>query len=56
VAEKERLRDGERKEFGEREERFCWLGEGYEFMGGRRLSLFRELWCSCVCVLWDVDA
>jgi hypothetical protein len=27
VAEKERLREGERKEFGEREERCC-IGEG----------------------------
>lgn len=27
VAEKERFREGERKEFGEREGR-CWLGEG----------------------------
>jgi hypothetical protein len=46
VAEKERFRDGERKEWGEREERRC-AGDGYEVIGGRRLSSVKDSGCSC---------
>jgi hypothetical protein len=41
VAEKDRLRDGERKELGDNEGRFC-VGDGYDVIGGRRLLLFKE--------------
>ena len=47
AAEAERFRDGERKEFGESED-LRFVGEGYEVIGGRRLSSMREdSGCSC---------
>ena len=46
VAENERFRDGERKELGDRDERLC-VGDGYDVIGGRRLSSFSDSRCSC---------
>lgn len=41
AAEKERLREGERKELGDSEVR-RFVGEGYEVIGGSRLSSFKD--------------
>lgn len=48
AAEKERFLEGERKELGERGEWRC-VGEGYEAIGGRRLSLLKDSGWSCAC-------
>ena len=45
VVEKERFREGERKELGDSEER-RFVGEGYEVIGGSLLSSFKDSWCS----------
>ena len=47
MLEKDLLREGERKELGDSEGR-RFVGEGYEVIGGRRLSSFSDdSWLSC---------